>query len=165
MIPGRIPKSLYSIIRGRPSSIDSSFQVISCPCNLDVLPSSLWGSNHGGENPVVPVENDGVFEFKGSREFHLGSILLANPVDPGLPTRLNPFCHIAVLKDMSDSNRNLLKIVGMIIAAILVWKIVVAPILFIAKLLLPLAIVGGVVYLIYRGTGGKALGGGRRTLP
>ena len=45
------------------------------------------------------------------------------------------------------------------------WKIVVAPILFIAKLLLPLAIVGGVVYLIYRGTGGKALGGGRRTLP
>ena len=53
----------------------------------------------------------------------------------------------------------------MVIAAILVWKILVAPVLFIAKLLLPLAIVGGVVYLIYRGTGGKALGGGRRTLP
>ncbi len=66
---------------------------------------------------------------------------------------------------MSDSNKNLLKIVGMIIAAILIWKIVVAPILIIAKILLPFAIVGGVVYLIYRSTGGKALGGGRRTLP
>jgi hypothetical protein len=87
------------------------------------------------------------------------------PTDKGLLSRLNPFHDIAVLNGMSDSNRNLLKIVGMIIAAILVWKIVVAPILFIAKLLLPLAIVGGVVYLIYRGTGGKALGGGRRTLP
>ena len=66
---------------------------------------------------------------------------------------------------MSDSNKNLFKIVGMIIAGILIWKIVVAPILFIVKLLLPIAIVGGVVYLIYRSTGGKALGGGRRTLP
>jgi hypothetical protein len=82
-----------------------------------------------------------------------------------LPPRLNPFQLVAVFNGMSDSNKNMLKIVGKIIAAILIWKIVVAPVLLIAKILLPFAIVGGVVYLIYRGTGGKALGGGRRTLP
>lgn len=83
----------------------------------------------------------------------------------GLLPSLNPFCLVTVLNGMSDSNKNLLKIAGMILAGIIIWKVIVAPILLIAKILLPFAIVGGVVYLIYRGTGGKALGGGRRTLP
>ena len=109
----------------------------------------------------MPPEADTVVEIKGPRQLYHSSRLL----DSGLPPRLNPFRDIAVLNDMSDSSKNLLKIVGMIIAAILIWKIVVAPILIIAKILLPFAIVGGVVYLIYRSTGGKALGGGRRTLP
>ncbi len=69
------------------------------------------------------------------------------------------------MNGMSESTKTILKFIGYALLIYFGYKIVVATTILILKLLVPIAIVGGVGYLIYRSSGGKALTGGRKTLP
>lgn len=57
------------------------------------------------------------------------------------------------------------KIVLTIIALYLGYRVGVWALGQVLGLIVPVAVLGGIVYLVYRVTGGKALGGGRKTLP
>lgn len=66
---------------------------------------------------------------------------------------------------MSEGTKNILKLIGIVIACFVAYRLVMIVTGMLLKLLIPVAILGGVVYLIYRASGGKSLMGGRRTLP
>jgi hypothetical protein len=66
---------------------------------------------------------------------------------------------------MSTTTKKVLLLIAMAIAAYLVLKIVLHIALGLIWNLLPFALVGGAVYVLYVAYGRKALGGGRRTLP
>ena len=66
---------------------------------------------------------------------------------------------------MSEGTKNILKLIGVLLAVFIAYKLVLIVTGMILKLLIPVAILGGVVYVIYRASGGKSLMGGRRTLP
>jgi hypothetical protein len=66
---------------------------------------------------------------------------------------------------MSDNTLTALKILGIVILGLVAWKVVVGVTALVFKLAVPVLVIGGILYVVYRATGGKALGGGRRTLP
>ena len=66
---------------------------------------------------------------------------------------------------MSEGTKNILKLIGVLLAVFIAYKLVLIVTGMILKLLIPVAILGGVVYVIYRASGGKSLMGGRRTRP
>lgn len=66
---------------------------------------------------------------------------------------------------MSEGTKNILKLVGVVIALFLAYKLVMVVTGMLLKIVVPILIVGGVVYGVYRLSGGKALMGGRKTLP
>ena len=60
---------------------------------------------------------------------------------------------------------NIWKTIGIIVLAFIGFKVAIGLIGFICGIILPVAILGAVVYGIYKLSGGRALTGGRRTLP
>lgn len=66
---------------------------------------------------------------------------------------------------MSEGTKNILKLIGVILAVIVAYKLLMFVVGKILAIAIPVAILGGVVYVIYRASGGKPLMGGRRTLP
>ncbi len=66
---------------------------------------------------------------------------------------------------MSEGTKNVLKLIGVILAVIVAYKLLMFVVGKILAIAIPVAILGGVVYVIYRASGGKPLMGGRRTLP
>ncbi|MCE9560123.1 MAG: hypothetical protein K8R88_14390 [Armatimonadetes bacterium] len=60
---------------------------------------------------------------------------------------------------------NIWKTIGIIVLAFIGFKVAIGLIGFIWGIILPIAILGAVVYGIYKLSGGRALTGGRRTLP
>jgi hypothetical protein len=66
---------------------------------------------------------------------------------------------------MSTTTKNVLLLVGGLIAAYVVLGLVLKLALGILGMIMPVLIVGGVIYVLYLTVGRKALGGGRRTLP
>lgn len=60
---------------------------------------------------------------------------------------------------------NIWKTIGIIVLAFIGFKVAIGLIGFIWGIILPVAILGAVVYGIYKLSGGRALTGGRRTLP
>lgn len=66
---------------------------------------------------------------------------------------------------MSEGTKNVLKLIGVILAVIVAYKLLMFVVGKILAIAIPVAIFGGVVYVIYRASGGKPLMGGRRTLP
>jgi len=66
---------------------------------------------------------------------------------------------------MSEGTKNIFKLIGVVIALFVAYKIVMWATFALIKIAIPVLIVGGIVYVIYRASGGKALTGGRRTLP
>jgi hypothetical protein len=66
---------------------------------------------------------------------------------------------------MSDNTKNILRVIGMIILAWIAWRVVVGITLLALKIAVPVLIIAGIGYAIYRANGGKSLTGGRRTLP
>ena len=65
---------------------------------------------------------------------------------------------------MNDSTKTVVNVVGTLVVLYIAWKLFLFTV-GIVKFLIPLALIGGVVYVVYRASGSKALGGGRRTLP
>jgi uncharacterized membrane protein HdeD (DUF308 family) len=66
---------------------------------------------------------------------------------------------------MSGSWKLALTLFAVVVIGFFAIKIVISTTLALVSLLLPLAIVGGVAYLLYSMISRKPLGGGRRTLP
>lgn len=66
---------------------------------------------------------------------------------------------------MSEGTKNVLKLIGVILAVIVAYKLLMFVVGKILAIAIPVALLGGVVYVIYRASGGKPLMGGRRTLP
>ena len=66
---------------------------------------------------------------------------------------------------MSSNTKKAIMVVVVAFLAYFAVKIVVGAVAQILGLLIPVAIVGGVLYIGYNLFGRKALGGGRRTLP
>ena len=66
---------------------------------------------------------------------------------------------------MSEGTKNILKLLGVLIACYIGYRIVSYVAIMALKIAIPVLIVGGVGYAIYRASGGKALMGGRKTLP
>jgi predicted RND superfamily exporter protein len=66
---------------------------------------------------------------------------------------------------MSNGNLNIWKIIGILILCFIGYKIVVGAVALAIKLAVPVLIVGGIGYMIYRSSTGKPLLGGRKTLP
>jgi uncharacterized membrane protein len=67
---------------------------------------------------------------------------------------------------MSDTTKNIWKLIGVVIALVIAYKLVMYSLGLLLKVAIPVLIVGGIVYGVYRLSGGKALtGSGRRTLP
>lgn len=66
---------------------------------------------------------------------------------------------------MSDTTKNILKLIGVVIALFVAYKLVMYGVALLLKVAIPVLIIGAVVYGVYRMSGGKALTGGRRTLP
>ena len=66
---------------------------------------------------------------------------------------------------MSEGTKNFLKLVGVVIACFIGYKLVMWALHMALSIAIPVAIVAAIGYGIYRMTGGKALMGGRKTLP
>jgi predicted RND superfamily exporter protein len=66
---------------------------------------------------------------------------------------------------MSEGTKNILKLIGVLIACYIGYRIVIYALHLALNIAIPVLIVGGIGYAIYRATGGKALMGGRKTLP
>ncbi|MBI1333695.1 MAG: hypothetical protein JST12_10670 [Armatimonadetes bacterium] len=66
---------------------------------------------------------------------------------------------------MSEGTRNILKLIGVILLIYVGYKLVLIATHMVLSLLIPVAILGGIGYVIYRAAGGKPLMGGRKTLP
>jgi hypothetical protein len=66
---------------------------------------------------------------------------------------------------MNESTQTMLKIAGMVVVGIIAWKVLAVVTALAFKILIPAIVIGGILYVVYRANGGKALGGGRRTLP
>jgi hypothetical protein len=66
---------------------------------------------------------------------------------------------------MSEGTKNILKLIGVLIACYIGYQIVTYVAVLALKIAIPVLIVGGVGYMIYRASGGRALMGGRKTLP
>jgi hypothetical protein len=66
---------------------------------------------------------------------------------------------------MSSTTKNILFLVFGLIAVYIVLGLVLKVAMGILAMIMPLLIVGGIVYVLYLVVGRKALGGGRRTLP
>ena len=68
-------------------------------------------------------------------------------------------------KQMSDGTKNIFKLIGVLIAVFLGYKIVMWALHLAISIFIPIAIIGAIGYGVYRFSGGKALMGGRKTLP
>ncbi len=66
---------------------------------------------------------------------------------------------------MSEGTKNVLKLIGVLVAAYIAYHLLIYLVGKILAIAIPVAILGGVVYVVYRASGGKPLMGGRRTLP
>ena len=66
---------------------------------------------------------------------------------------------------MSEGTKNILKLIGVVIACIIGYKLVMWALSMAISIAVPVLIIGGIAYGIYRFSGGKALMGGRKTLP
>jgi hypothetical protein len=66
---------------------------------------------------------------------------------------------------MSEGTKNIIKLIGVIIACYIGYRIVSTVVHFALGIAIPVVIVAGIGYAIYRFSGGKALMGGRKTLP
>jgi FtsH-binding integral membrane protein len=66
---------------------------------------------------------------------------------------------------MSEGTKNFLKLFGVIVALIIAYKIAMMVFHFAISVAVPILIVGGIAYGVYRYSGGKPLMGGRKTLP
>ena len=66
---------------------------------------------------------------------------------------------------MSDGTKNILKLVGVIIALFIVYKLLIMVVHLAISVAVPVLIVGGIAYAIYHYSGGRALMGGKKTLP
>ncbi len=66
---------------------------------------------------------------------------------------------------MSEGTKNILKLFGVVIALIIAYKIAMVVFHFALSVAIPILIVGGIAYGVYRYSGGKPLMGGRKTLP
>ena len=66
---------------------------------------------------------------------------------------------------MSDGTKNFFKLVGVIIALFIVYRLLVMVVHLAFAIAIPVLVVGGIGYAVYRYSGGKALMGGKKTLP
>jgi hypothetical protein len=66
---------------------------------------------------------------------------------------------------MNSTTRNILNIAGVILGIWIALKIVSFVTVLLFKIAIPVLILGGIGYAIYRTNGGRALMGGRKTLP
>jgi hypothetical protein len=66
---------------------------------------------------------------------------------------------------MSSTTKNILLLLFGLIAVYVVLGVVLKLTMAIIGMIMPILIVGGIVYVLYLTFGRKALGGGRRTLP
>lgn len=67
---------------------------------------------------------------------------------------------------MNNNGWNIWKILGILLLCYLGYHAVMWATALVLKVAIPVLIIGGVVYVVYRASGGKALmGGGRRSLP
>jgi hypothetical protein len=66
---------------------------------------------------------------------------------------------------MSDGMKNFLKLIGVIIALFIVYRLLVLVVHLAISVAIPVLVIGGIGYAIYRYNGGRALMGGKKTLP
>ena len=66
---------------------------------------------------------------------------------------------------MSDGTKNILKLVGVIIALFIVYKLLIMVVHLAISVAVPVLVIGGIGYAIYHYSGGRALMGGKKTLP
>ena len=66
---------------------------------------------------------------------------------------------------MSEGTKNFLKLFGVLIALFIAYKIAMVVFHLALTVAVPVLIIGGIGYGIYRYSGGKPLMGGRKTLP
>lgn len=66
---------------------------------------------------------------------------------------------------MNNNGWNIWKILGVLLACYLGYRVVIWATALAVKVVVPVILVGGIVYVVYRASSGKALMGGRKTLP
>jgi hypothetical protein len=69
------------------------------------------------------------------------------------------------LEKMSSTTKNILGTIACLVVGFILLRWVIHVALTVLWTVLPLALVGGAIYVGYQAFGRKALGGGRRTLP